>query len=302
MKMVKQFGFIVTAFAIAMCNVALAQNDETSDADELKITALEALISAPPERALPLVTKVLQGNHSDEVKESALFILSQIETPEAQALLLNTARQSSGDLQIEAIQMAGVGGDPETLAALKDIYASGDNEVREAVVEAYLIAGDSQAIYQIALAAESEDDFEVAVEMLAAMGAMEELRSLLEGRGSSEGLVEAYIIADDFEMLQQIAMDDSNIDVQMQAIEGMGIVGGENANAALLEIYRASDNEDIREAALDGMLIADYDEGILMLYRESQSTAEKRDLLEYLTMMDSEEVWVLIDEALEEQQ
>jgi len=300
--MLKQLGLIVTTLAIAMCNVALAQNGETSDADELKITALEALISAPPERALPLVTKVLQGNHSDEVKESALFILSQIETPEAQALLLDTARQSSGDLQIEAIQMAGIGGDPETLAALKDIYADGDNEIREAVIEAYLIAGDSQAIYEIALAAESEDNFEDAVEMLAAMGAMEELRSLLEGRGSSEGLVDAYIIADDFEMLQQIAMDGSNIDVQMQAIEGMGIVGGENANAALLEIYRASDNEDVKEAALSGMLIADYDEGILALYRESQSTAEKRDLLEYLTMMDSEEVWALIDEALEEQQ
>ena len=300
--MIKQLGIIATALAIALCNVALAQNSETSDADELKITALEALISAPPERALPLVTKVLQGNHSDEVKESALFILSQIETPEAQALLLDAARQSSGDLQVEAIQMAGIGGDPDTLAALRDIYTNGDSDVREAVIEAYLIAGDSQAIYEIAVAAESEDDFESAVEMLAAMGAMDELRSLLDSRGPSEGLVEAYIIADDFETLNTMAMDGSNPDVQIQAIEGLGIVGGEQANTVLLEIYRGADNADVKEAAMDGMLIADYDEGLLALYRESQDTAEKRELLEYLTMMDSDEVWALIDEALEEQQ
>jgi len=300
--MIKQLGIIATALAVALCNVALAQNSETSDADELKITALEALISAPPERALPLVTKVLQGNHSDEVKESALFILSQIETPEAQALLLDAARQSSGDLQVEAIQMAGIGGDPDTLAALRDIYTNGDSDVREAVIEAYLIAGDSQAIYEIAVAAESEEDFESAVEMLAAMGAMDELRSLLDSRGPSEGLVEAYIIADDFETLNTMAMDGSNPDVQIQAIEGLGIVGGEQANTVLLEIYRGADNADVKEAAMDGMLIADYDEGLLALYRESQDTAEKRDLLEYLTRMDSDEVWALIDDALEEQQ
>ena len=298
--MYKRAGFIAAALLLTIANVALAQDDDTSDADELKITMIEALIAAPPERALPLVTKVLRGAHSDEVKESALFILSQIESPEAQALLLDTARQSSGDLQIEAIQMVGIGGDPATVAALKDIYAGGDNDVREAVVEAYMIADDSESIYQIALAAETEDEFEDAVEMLGAMDATDKLRSLLETRGSSKGLVEAYAIAGDFESLQQIAMDTDDPDVQIQAIEGMGIVGGEQANAALLEIYRSAENDDVREAALDGMLIADYDEGVLELYRASQDPREKRELLEYLTMMGSDEVWNIIDAALED--
>ena len=299
--MLKQFGFIVVIIALTICNVTLAQDSETSDADELKITALEALISAPPERALPLVTKVLRGNHSDEVKESALFILSQIETPEAQALLLDMARQSEGELREEAIQMIGIGGDPEALAGLKDIYATGDREAREAVLEAYLIAGDSQAIYEIALAAESDEDYEDAVDMLGAMDASDQLRDLLESRGSSESLVDAYAIAGDLESLRNIAADGSNPEVQQQAIEAMGIVGGSEANIALLEVYRNAQDEDTREAAMDGMLIADYDEGLLELYRESQDPAEKRELLEYLTMMDSDEVWALIDEALEEQ-
>ena len=56
-----------------------AQSDSPEDVEDLKLAALEALMSAPPERALPIVAKVLAGNNSDEVKEGALFILSQID-------------------------------------------------------------------------------------------------------------------------------------------------------------------------------------------------------------------------------
>ena len=37
---------------------------------------------------MPLVKKVLAGDNSDEVKERALFILSQIDTAEAHSMLL----------------------------------------------------------------------------------------------------------------------------------------------------------------------------------------------------------------------
>ena len=98
-----QLKCIVATLFVLASGISLAQDEDVSDRDQLKITALEALISAPPERALPRVRKVLEGNNSDEVKESALFILSQIETPEAQSLLVETARDSSGELQVEAI-------------------------------------------------------------------------------------------------------------------------------------------------------------------------------------------------------
>ncbi len=76
----------------------LAQSDVN---DELKLAAVEALITAPDDKALPLLSKVLAGNHNNEIKEAALFILSQIDMPEAQATLLKFARDDSGELQIE---------------------------------------------------------------------------------------------------------------------------------------------------------------------------------------------------------
>lgn len=290
-----------TVVLLLVSAAGIAQSASPDDVEELKLAALEALMAAPPERALPIVAKVLAGNNSDEVKEGALFILSQIDLPEAQTLLLDAARQGSGELRLEAIRMLGIAGDPDVLTGLVDLYNTGDEDVREAVLEAYLIADDAQSIYQIALTTDNEDDYEEAVEMLAAMDARDQLRELRNARGISASLIEAYAISDDFESLRELSLDASDPELQAQAIEALGIVGGGEVNETLVEIYRNSESPDIREAALDGLLIADHDEGILELYRASDDPAEKRELLEYLVWMESEEVWDLIDAAFEGQ-
>jgi len=296
--------FVKTLSTVVLLLVSasgIAQSASPDDAEELKITALEALMSAPPERALPIVEKVLAGNHSDEVKERALFILSQIDLPAAQTILLDAARQGGGEMRLEAIRMIGIGGEADALAGLIDLYNSGDEEVREAVLEAYLIADDAQSVYQIALNADNEDDYEEAVEILGMMDARDQLRELSNTRGTSETLIEAYAISGDAESLRKLALDASDPELQGQAIEALGIVGGPEVNRTLVEIYRNTDEPDVREAALDGLLIADHDEGLLELYRASDSPAEKKELLEYLVMMDSDSVWDLIDSALDGQ-
>jgi HEAT repeat protein len=290
---------VVGIFAVAGLLAWAGGHAQDDDADELKIAALEALIAAPPERALPAVTRVLQGNNSDEVKESALFILSQIDTPEARSLLMQTARQASGELQEEAIQMIGVSGDPQALESLREIYASADMDVKESILEAFLIADETDAVLQIALEAKTDEELDAALEMLAAMDATEELRQVRAQVGVSEGLIEAYAVSGDFESLRELAMDTSDPEQQVNAIEAMGIVGGDDANASLVEIYRGADSEDVREAALDGMVISGYDEGVLELYRASTSNDEKRQLLEYLSVMGSDEIWDIIDATLE---
>ncbi len=290
---------LVAATCIAFSPQASAQTD---DAEELKLVALEALISAPPERALPLAVKALQGDHSDEVKSRALFVLSQIELPEAQNLVMETARQGSGETQVEAIRMVGIAGDVDALSQLVEVYESGDEDVREAVLQAYVIADDEDAVYDLAVRVSNsgnEDDFESAIQILGAMGAREHLRKLRESAGVSESLIEAYAISGDADSLRELALDNSNTEVQTQAIEALGIVGGSDVNATLVDIYRSSDSDDVREAALHGMLISGHDAGVLELYRSSQDPAEKRELLEFLVMMGSDEVWDLIDSALD---
>lgn len=84
----------------------------------------------------------------------------------------------------------------------------------------------------------------------------------------------------------------------MQAISGLGIVGGDEVNATLVEIYRGSNSADIKEAALQGMLVADYGDGVLELFRSSDDAAEKRELLRMLVILDSDAALTVIDETL----
>ena len=290
--------FTLAAILISTSTNGFSQ-DAASDDDkeQLKLAALEALMSAPPERALPIVTKVLNGNHSDDVKSRALFVLGQLDDAAANELLISIASSSTGDLQLEAIRMIGISGEPGTMGGLVEIYQAGDMEVKESVLHAFMIADDADSVFEIANNSTDDAEFESAVQMLGMMGAVEHLSRLRNREGSSESLIHAYAMAGDFESLHVMALNTDDPETQMQAIHGMGMVGGDEVGGALVEIFRTSDNEEVREAAMHGLMMADDDESIVQLYRETTSTKEKADLLRLLTMMDSDAALDMIDEA-----
>ena len=210
----KELTRILAVVALLGYHATAAAQAADPDREELQIAALEALASAPPERALPLAKKVLAGTHSEEVKERALFVLSQIDLPEAQQMLAEFARSGEGELRYEAIRMIGIGGDPAALAELRSLYATNDKELREAVLEAYLIADDEDAVYELAANAQSEGEFEDAVEILGAMNAREHLRRLRDKAGTSEEWIEAIAISGDVDTLRELALDGSDLDAR----------------------------------------------------------------------------------------
>lgn len=290
---------ILAAAALLAATSGVAQNAPTAADERLKMAAIEALIAAPPERAVAIVRKVLAGDHSDELKSRALFVLSQADSPEAGALLLETARGGNEKLRVEAIRGLGISGGREGIAALAELYRSGDQRVREAVMEAYLIADATDEVYELAVKATTDDEFERAVATLGAMGAKEELRRLRDRAGSSRELIHAYAVSGDVDTLIELAANSANPEQQLQAIRALGIAGGDRVNAALVEIYRTG-GEAQKEAALNGLLIAGHDEGVLELYRSSQDPKEKRELMRTLAHMDSEAVWELIETTLDD--
>ena len=282
-------------------NLGALASGALSDKEHLQMTALEGLMSAPPEQALPLLRKVLAGGHSDAVKGRALFVLSQIELPDAQTLLADTARNSNGDLQREAIRAIGINGEASSLALLADIYRDGDSQTRESVLQAYLIAGDEAAVFDLAQNAGTDEEFDRAVRVLGMMGATEKLGRLADRGTASPGLIQAYAIAGDLDSLRKIIAQETDPEQRLNAIRSIGIAGGAQAGATLLEIYQNTDDEATRQAALQGMLITDHDEGVMQLYQSSNDPDEKRRLLRALVHMDSELALDVIDSALLEE-
>src|SRR5687768_1161754 len=115
---------LTTLATLAICGTALisqaeaqsppaatkvaAERAPTND-EELALAALEGLMVQPSERALPIIKKVLAGTRSTLVKQRALFVLSQFDSPEAQQILVQTSRSTDAALRGEAIRAIGIG-------------------------------------------------------------------------------------------------------------------------------------------------------------------------------------------------
>ncbi len=295
---------INTLVALAIAGTAFAQAPAPAGGkpiadEELALSALEGLMSQSPERALPILKKVLAGTQTKLVKQRALFVLSQIESPEANELLLQTARGADADMRNEAIRSIGIGGDPKSLDALLPIYNAGGKDVKSKVMEAWMIAERKEVVYQVALNAKTEEEAAEAIRMLGVMGATEELRKLGDRPNAARGLIEAYALSGDLASLRKIADGTSEKSVRVEAVRQIGIIDGDASRAALRDIYTRSTDSEIKDAALQGLLIADDEKGVLALYHAAKTTDEKRTLLRTLMTMDGDVALQAIDAALE---
>jgi HEAT repeat protein len=290
---------ILTALLLVASGTLLAQQRKPTEQEELALAAMEGLMAQSSERALPIIKKVLNGSQTTLVKKRALFVLSQIEGPEAEEILIQMSRSSDAALRSEAIRSIGIGGHDKSLAALQEIYKAGDADVKEQVLHAWLIADRKEEVYQAALNAKSEDEAAEAIHILGAMDAVEELRKLGDRPNASRKLVNAYAISGDLASLRKIAETGADVSLRAEAVQQIGIIGDDAARAALREIYSRSNDAKIKEAALQGLLIADDEQGVLALYRAATTAEEKRALLRTLTTMDGDAALEAIDAALE---
>jgi len=104
--------------------------------EDLKLLAINSLMNSDPKLAIPLLEKVLTNpNSSTKVKERALFVLAQSDSPQAGQVIGEIARGQSGpDLQMKAIRYLGTSGSRYS-KLLEEIYsASSDVKVKQAVL------------------------------------------------------------------------------------------------------------------------------------------------------------------------
>ncbi|MEO7271821.1 MAG: HEAT repeat domain-containing protein, partial [Vicinamibacterales bacterium] len=158
-------------------NVGQPANPEAQGDDELKLIAINSLLNSDPEKALPILEKLLQGPASPRLRERAVFVLAQSSSPKAREILKGLARGSSTpELQSKAIQYLGVMGGADSRTILAEVYASStDVEVKRRILRAFMVSGDKQRVVTAAQTEQNADLRGEAVRQLGAMGANEEL-------------------------------------------------------------------------------------------------------------------------------
>src|SRR5581483_1873191 len=271
--------------------------------EELADIALQGLLNAQPERALPLLKKVLAGQRSIETKKRALFVLSQLGTDDAMNVVLDVAKNASEpELRHEAIRMLGVSGAKTAIERLTDIYASSKStDEKESVIQAWLIASRKDLVLKTA---RNESDPAVrrkAIETLGAMGASDELRELFDATqdaGNRHAIIDSLGVAGNTSALTSIAGNKSlPEDERVEATRSIGIAGG---RGALVDLYAKADTPALRDAVLQGLLITGDSAAATKLYREARTTDEKKALLRVLTTMGGDQAFDAIEYQLDQ--
>ena len=273
-----------------------------ADDEELADIAVEGLMNAPPERALPLLKKVLQGQHSTQVKKRALFVLSQLGTDEALDVVIDVARSSSDpELRSEAIRMLGVSGEDHAIERLRDIYASSkDAHEKRQIIEAWLVADRKDLVLA---SARTEADPSVrakAIETLGAMDASAELKQLFDVTPDADNrraIIQALGVAGNVDALAAIAGDAKlPEDMRASALQSLGVAG---ADDKLVQLYKQANTQPLRDATLQGLIVAGDSDAVLELYRSAKDVGEKKVLLRTLTVMGDDDAINAIEAELD---
>jgi HEAT repeat protein len=264
---------------------------ENSGGDEdLKLMAINSLMNTEPERAMPLLEKVLNGSASPKLKERALFVLAQSGSTRARGILADVARGKSGpDLQEKAIHYLGVFGGRSNGELLEEIYASTFNpEIKEKVLHAYMVSGNKERILTAARGEKSPELRASAVHWLGTMGARAELWQMYRSETSpavKESLIHAMSIAGDTEHLVEIARTDGDAGVRAKAIHGLGISGRERSGAALVTIYKGEKNVELKKAVLHGLFIQNNARALVEIARSEPDPTLKAEAVHRLSLM-----------------
>lgn len=214
-----------------------------SETDEdLKLLAINGLMHSEPDKAMPLLEKVLnETKNPPRVRERALFVLARSDSPQARAEVMRVAMGSSNpDLQMKAVEYLAVSGDKKDSAAFTNIYRStSDPAVKRAALQALFMRKDENALLTLARSETNEDLRRQAIQLLGAMRAAGPLASLYSSEKSPDvrrNIIDALFTGGDAKQLVSLARSESNPELKRQAVERLSMMHSKDADAYLMEL------------------------------------------------------------------
>lgn len=265
---------------------------ESVQDEDLKLYALQALGDQDPERAIPMLEKIIRGDSSGKLKERAMFVLAQMSDPRARKLLSDAAKDDAHpEVQAKAIQYLGVHGGQENRALLSEVYQSTTNtRVKKRVLQAWMISGEKD---RILAAATREKDPELraeAIQQLGVMGAQDELSKLYAAETSKDvkkKILQSMFIGGNSERLLELAKTEADPDLRRTAVRNLGLMGAGETGQALNVIYTSDKDPEVRKAVVEALFIQDNAEALVALARKETDPEMKRSIVEKLSLMRS---------------
>lgn len=271
--------------------------------DELRLFALVQLMDRDPDRALPMVLDLARNAESPSVRQDALFVLAVNDSPHAKEALLEIVRNNNDpDMQSHAIHLLGT---MDATEELQSIYPTlQDRDAKVQVIHAFAIAGDSSLLKQV-LEQETDPDLrEAAIHGMSINGdeeSMQLLESLYSSAASTDEkamILQAMAIGDDTAAIFRVLQLEEDSELRSAAIQSLAISDGEDVKDYLVKLYPGASRQE-KTAVIHSMMIMDDPDGLISLMKQEDDPELKREMMQMLATMDSEEADDYLFEMLE---
>ena len=272
--------------------------------EELKMLAIQGLMNSDPERALPLLEKVLNGSASPREKSKALFVIAQSGSPQAREILGRIARgQSNPDLQRKAVEYLGLFGGAQSKQTLAEVYASGaDASVKHAILRSYMIGGDREHLFAAAKGEKDESLRREAIRQLGLVHGTSELEQLYQTETSSDirrEILHAFFLAGDAQKLVQAAQSEKDPEVRRAAIRNLGLIHSDDSAKALQTIYSKESDRGLRGEVLNAYFLQGNAAAIVAIARSEKDPDLRKVAVQKLSLMHSKEATDYLMELLQ---
>lgn len=262
--------------------------------EDLKLLALNSLMGSDPQRAMPILKKLLVSNNSDRLKERAMFVLVQNPSPDARKLIGEMARAGgTPELQMKAIRFMGMMGDEASRNELASIYkASSDARVKSSILKSFMMSGSKGLLLN---AAQSESNPELrreAIRQLAISGGKDELWQLYQQDSSLENkkaILQSMFLSGDSGKLADVARSAKEPELKMAAIKSLGLMGSNGHADALVSIYQSDTDQGVRRAVLNALFLQQNGKALVDLARAEKDPHMKAQVVEKLALIHSKE-------------
>ena len=260
--------------------------------DDLKLIAINGLMQSDPDRALPILEKLLRGNNPPRVKDRALFVLSQSPSPRGRGVLIEVAKGGyNPDLQLRALRTMGMGG-KDNVATLGSIYAaSNDQQVKAQILRSFMMAGAHDQLYN---AAKNEKTAELRMEAirdLSMSGGQDQLWQLYQAERATEvreQILNSFLFSQNKAHLMDVLKSEKEPRLRRAAIRALGMSGEGNTDL-LIPMYASEQDAETRSAILNALFTSQNAKGLIELARKEPDARRKQEIVQKLSLVHSKE-------------
>ncbi len=260
--------------------------------DELKLMALNGLMQSDPERALPILDRLLKGNSSQRVKERAIFVLAQSPSPRARQTLTDLAKgQYNPDLQLKALRVLGMAG-KDGAATLSSIYSSSsDTRVKSEILKGFMISRATDQLYNAAKNEKNPELRTEAIRLLSASGGHDQLWQLYSAEPSveiREEILKSLFMTGQPERLAEVLKTEKEPRLRRAAVRSLGLMGPGKTDL-LVSMYPNERDPEVRKDMLNALFMSHNAKGLIELARREQDPARKQEIVQKLALVRSKE-------------